>query len=82
MGFSLLYEEIDIWWVLARRMRLIKQGKKVNNHIVFFDIVDKGKKDLFNSIGVDVYEPKTNPAPNNYEPFYQEIIDIIRKMTR
>lgn len=82
VGFSLLYEEIDIWWVLARRMRLVKQGKKVDNRIMFFGKVDKGKKELFNSIGVDVYEPKTNPVPNNYELFYQEIIDVIKEMTK
>ena len=82
LGFSLLYEEIDIWWVLARRMRLKKQGKNINNQIMFFGEVEKGKEDLFKSIGVEVYKHKTVIKNNDYMPFYQEAENVIREMTK
>ena len=82
VGFSLLYEETDIWWVLTRRMRLIKQGKKINNRIIFFGDVKEGKEKLFKSLGVEVYKHKSVIKNNNYWPFYGEVVDVIREMTR
>ena len=82
IGFSLLYEEIDIWWVLARRMRLKKQGKKINNRIIFFGDVKEGKEELFDSMGVEVYKHKSVIKNNEYLPFYHEVVDVIGKMTK
>ena len=82
VGFSLLYEETDIWWVLTRRMRLIKQGKKINNRIIFFGDVKEGKEELFRSLGVEVYKHKSVIKNNDYWPFYREVVNVIGKMTR
>lgn len=82
VGFSLLYEETDIWWVLTRRMRLIKQGKKINNRIIFFGEVKEGKEELFRSLGVEVYKHKSVIKDKNYWPFYREVVDVIGKMTK
>ena len=82
VGFSLLYEETDIWWVLTRRMRLIKQGKKINNRIIFFGDVKEGKEELFRSLGVEVYKHKSVIKNNDYWPFYREVVNVIGKMTK
>ncbi len=34
-GFSLDYSEIDLWWLLQRRARMMGQGVKILNKIVF-----------------------------------------------
>ncbi|MBR1815066.1 MAG: SIR2 family protein [Lachnospiraceae bacterium] len=46
-GFGLSFSEIDIWWLLNKRMRLIKQGVPINNKIVFlYSDYDKEKSDF------------------------------------
>lgn len=40
-GLGLDFSEIDLWWILVRRKRLIMEGCPINNHIFFYDIVKK-----------------------------------------
>lgn len=38
IGFSLDYSEIDLWWIINKRERLIREGKlKIENKIYFYD---------------------------------------------
>ena len=41
MGLGLDFSEIDLWWILDRRKRLIMKGCPIKNHIIFYDIVKK-----------------------------------------
>ena len=41
VGLGLAFEEIDLWYLLTRRMRRIKRGEEINNKIYFYQI--KGK---------------------------------------
>lgn len=41
LGLGLDFSEIDLWWILDRRKRLIMEGCPINNHIFFYDIVKK-----------------------------------------
>lgn len=41
LGLGLDFSEIDLWWILVRRKRLIMEGCPINNHIFFYDIVKK-----------------------------------------
>ena len=63
-------------------MRLIKQGKKINNRIIFFGDVKEGKEELFRSLGVEVYKHKSVIKNNDYWPFYREVVNVIGKMTK
>lgn len=40
-GLGLDFSEIDLWWILDRRKRLIMEGCPIKNHIIFYDIVKK-----------------------------------------
>ena len=41
VGLGLAFEEIDLWYLLTRRMRRIKRGEEINNKIFFYQIKDK-----------------------------------------
>lgn len=41
LGLGLDFSEIDLWWILDRRKRLIMEGCPIKNHIFFYDIVKK-----------------------------------------
>lgn len=41
LGLGLDFSEIDLWWILDRRKRLIMEGCPIKNHIIFYDIVKK-----------------------------------------
>lgn len=36
LGLSLKYEEIDLWWLLNYRAKLIQDGRKIKNRIFFY----------------------------------------------
>lgn len=58
IGLSLQYEEIDLWWLLNKRQRYIKQlGKEniISNKIRFYGNTSNSMKKLLNKLGVEVY---------------------------
>lgn len=57
IGFGLLYEEIDLWWILASRKRLIRQGVALNNHVYYCGTVEPGKRKLLETLDVEIVEP-------------------------
>ena len=77
MGFGLMYDEIDLWWVLTRRKRLIRQGYGLKNHIYYCGNVDSGKEKLLSAIGVEVIKPEA--APKDYKGQYMSLLDAIER---
>lgn len=77
LGFSLLYDEIDLWWVLTRRKRLIRQGYNIKNHVYYCGNVDAGKAKLFSTMGVEVIKP--DAAPDDYRGLYMSLLDKIER---
>ena len=53
----MIYEEIDLWWILTRRKRLMRQGANITNNIFYCGEVKSGKKKLFHTMGVNIIEP-------------------------
>jgi len=56
IGLRLDYDEIDLWWILNRRKRIMSDMPgKVKNKIYYYEIgkIEKDKIDLFDAFGVD-----------------------------
>ena len=77
IGFGLLYDEIDLWWVLTRRKRLIRQGYNISNHVYYCGNVDPGKAKLFSTMGIEVIKP--NAVPDDYRGQYMSLLDKIER---
>lgn len=78
IGFGLYYDEIDIWWILTMRKRLMKKlGKGViNNKLVFYGECAPGKKKLLERLGVEVYIPASTGFPDQYREFIDDIKNV------
>lgn len=77
VGFGLDYSETDIWWILNKRKRFIRQYTGlVNNHITYLGEISNGKRQLLESLGVEVIPLSKD---NGYDGMYQEAIDVIVK---
>lgn len=68
LGFGLLYEEIDLWWILTRRKRLMRQDANIHNRVCYCGPVHPGKRQLLNTMDVEVIEP--NNKENVYDKQY------------
>lgn len=89
IGFGMDFSEIDIWWLLSRRARLMKKGS-INNRIYYYstDPIPENKESrsrnmLLEQMGVKVVY-HTQPLINgekgpNYNDIYFEQIENIRK---
>lgn len=79
IGLGLNYEEIDLWWILTIRKRLVqKLGKNIiNNNIVYYGELELGRKSMFEHLDVEVVSSKKR----TYENKYQEYINDIKKRT-
>lgn len=75
IGFGLLYEETDLWWVLTRRKRLMRQGVEIHNRVCYCGQVDPGKRRLLETMSVEIIEP--DPKAGNYYNQYMSLIDQI-----
>ncbi|MFA7571348.1 MAG: SIR2 family protein [Sulfurimonadaceae bacterium] len=54
LGLGLDYSEIDLWWILNKRARLMIDND-INNRIVFYtNKIDEQKRGLLNSFNVEV----------------------------
>lgn len=74
MGLGLYYEEIDLWWLLSYRKRLqIINPALCTNQIIYFGECQKGKKELLNSLGIEVF----TSLKRDYVDKYNEYIDVI-----
>lgn len=78
IGFGLLYDEIDLWWVLTRRKRLIRQGYDIKKRVYYCGNVDSGKEKLFATMGVEVIKPDAEEG--DYRGQYLSLLDKIERM--
>lgn len=85
VGFGLAFEEIDLWYLLTRRMRRIKQGEPIDNHIFFYQISEKDKINdaliqMLAACGVEVIPIEINNSKDkeDWKKAYQKIYAIIK----
>jgi S-adenosylmethionine:tRNA-ribosyltransferase-isomerase (queuine synthetase) len=85
VGFGLAFEEIDLWYLLTRRMRRIKQGEPISNQIFFYQIAEKDKYDnavtqMLTAVGVEVIPIEINNSKDkeDWKKAYQKIYAIIK----
>lgn len=85
VGLGLDYSEIDLWWLLDRRQRMVRgDGVMKQNKIVYFVIEnpkdlslrDNAKFGLLDRLGVQCHLISKS---NGYMAAYQEIVDMIAK---
>ena len=86
VGFGLAFEEIDLWYLLTRRMRKIKQGEPINNKIFLYQFREKCKDNdalvkMLVATGVDVIpiEIPDRAEKEDWKKAYQEIYEIIKQ---
>lgn len=79
LGFGLLYEEIDLWWILTRRKRLIRQGAYLHNHVYYCGTVPPGKRQLLSAMDVEVIEPN-NMQKEYSKQYYHSLLALIEKI--
>ncbi len=77
LGFGLGYEEIDLWYFLTIRKRLIREKIIERNKIIYYSIndnsLDIGKAKLLEALDVEV-----EPIPFDWSEYaYQKAYDII-----
>lgn len=85
VGFGLAFEEIDLWYLLTRRMRRIKQGEPISNQIFFYQIAEKDKHDnavtqMLTAAGVEVVPIEINNSKDkeDWKKAYKKIYAIIK----
>ena len=84
LGFTLDYSETDLWWIINKRARLLKDERvyqRINNKIEFYCIeIDDQKKGLLESMGVNVniVEP-AKEIEDKYEAHYKGLIYLLKK---
>ena len=79
IGFSLQYEEVDLWWILNKRQRYKRKfahENLINNKIFYYGYVDCNKEKLLNKFGVQVYSLNSKRT-KDYTEEYQHYIDVI-----
>ncbi len=81
IGFTFDYSEIDLWWILNKRARMMKGflSEKIKNKIHFYcNEIDDQKKALFESMNVIVHVIKLPTGDNIYVRHYRHLINLIR----
>ena len=88
VGFGLAFEEIDLWYLLTRRMRRFKQDEPIRNTIFFYQIAEKGKhnnavRQMLVAAGVEVVpieiEIHDKTEKEDWKKAYQEIYKEIKQ---
>lgn len=89
VGLGLDYSEIDLWWLLDRRQRMVRgEGVMKQNKIVYFVTKDfknlspqeNAKVCLLERLGVQCRYTSITPGnAKDYMAAYQEIVDMIEK---
>ncbi len=86
LGFRLGYEEIDIWYILTFRKRLVRKGILPRNNFFYYSIMDKNydadKMELLKTLDVDVIPITLDKGENAYEKAYNEIYKTIREQVK
>lgn len=82
LGFGLGYEEIDLWYFLTVRKRLIREKILERNKIIYYSINDKsldiGKAKLLEALDVVVEPVPFDWSESAYEKAYDKIYKRIK----
>ena len=83
LGLGLDYTETDIWWVLNKRARLKIEYNITNNIYYHCSNIEDDKKELLNSVGVDVIEHKrSGDEPEDFIKAHAKSIVSIREILK
>ena len=86
LGFGLGYEEIDIWYVLTFRKRLIRKGIIPRNNFLYYSLVhgheDTPQMELLKTLDVDVILISLDESECAYGKAYNEIYKRIRAQVK
>lgn len=76
LGFGMDYSETDLWWILNKRARLLKELNIKNmNKIYFYGEIDNTKAAMLRDFEVEVVEVETHD--NDY---YQQNVNVIEEL--
>ncbi|MBQ8158477.1 MAG: hypothetical protein IJ081_05600 [Prevotella sp.] len=82
LGFGLGYEEIDIWYFLTSRKRLLRTNKIEKNRITYYvindDSFDIGKVKLLEALDVEVKIIDFDWSSDAYKKAYEDIYNRIK----
>ena len=83
VGFGFDYSEIDLWWVLNKRARLMlanNSTKKIRNTIFYYTTdEDFDQTELLKALDVKLVYIKKDSSEDPYPAAYKKIISAIRK---
>lgn len=78
MGLGMSFDEIDLWWLLNKRKRLIMSNIiKCENKIYFYGYASSDVRNLLNLFGVDVSYCETN-EPSDWSKLHESNIAKIK----
>ena len=84
LGFGLMPDEIDIWWILNRRQRYIRQhGSEgiITNKIYYYGDVEENTSKLLRRLGIEVRVFPEKDSHTSYEEQYEYFIDEIESLS-
>lgn len=86
LGLSLDYSEIDLWWILNRRARIMKsrdKGFELNNEVFYYSTsIEPEKRDLLKAMNVEVVEAPKPTSKVEWEQYYRGVIKQIEHKAR
>ena len=81
IGLSLDYSDIDLWWILNRRARILKAEKKgaiITNRVFYYETsIDVEKRGLLKAMKVEVVEADPPASKKGWEAYYRSTIKKI-----
>ncbi len=84
IGFTFDYSEIDLWWIINKRARLMKSDNLkglIKNKVSFHcETMDEQKKGLLESMGVSVEIIPLTKSVNPYFDFYKALIRKLKTL--
>lgn len=81
LGLSLEYSEIDLWWMLNKRARIMNENKTsahISNRIYYYSkSIEIEKKEVLKSFYVDVITDDSNKKDSSWENYYNKTLEKI-----
>ena len=77
LGFGMDYSEIDLWWILNKRARLMNEIPINNTITLYSDKMNSEKKGLLKSLNVNVVEVEV--LNHDYHEQYDKIFEMIKR---
>lgn len=82
IGLGLDFSEIDLWWILNKRARIILDNETrrlVKNKVRFYSTSDdKDHIETLKSLHIDIVQIKLNSSGDKYAKAYDEILNLIQ----